>query len=254
MSIRNNDIGPTTVFSQNFSYPLTGGLPQSFFPGANTTVLANAGNAGRISSTGAWTVFSETAGGENFSPPVCGQTRNGYLVASLVCAPTGIAPGTNAMFTLRPATLKIAPGTYTGSVDATPGQPGSPNNPAVPWTGTTGTVTLTVAGGTITGSASLAPVNPQTGFPVAGPPVAVSYGPVSISGGASVPASGGASIATGLVTLPSTPSGYSLCGGFLTNGLVIGVTPCGGGTGAPGPANYVAATFEASSAGSYSSR
>jgi hypothetical protein len=252
MSVRNNDIGATTIFSQNFNPPFSGGLPQSFLAGANNTVLTNPGTEGQISRSGTFSISAGASLEDFFSPSVCGQTHNGYLVASLQCSPTGITPGTNAMFSLRPATLQIAPGTYTGSVNSTPSEPGQPSNPSVPWTGTTGTVSLTVAGGTITGSASLSPVNPQTGVPVAGPPVNATYGPVSIASAAGVDEmSGGASTATGLFALPSTPGGYSLCGGFLTNGLVIGVSPCGGqpGIGA-NAASYVASTFVASSGSS----
>jgi len=249
MPVRNNDIGATTIFTQNFNLPFSGGLPQNFFPGANNAVLFNTGTEGQISRSGRFSISAGASSQGFFSPSLCGQTHNGYLVASMQCSPTGITPGTNAMFSLRRATLQIAPGTYTGSVNSTPAEPGQPSNPSVPWTGTTGTVSLTVAGGTITGSASLSPVNPQTGVPVAGPPVNATYGPVNIVSGAIInEISGSASTATGLFALPSTPSGYSLCGGFLTNGLVIGVSPCGGQPGSgPIAASYVVSTFEASS-------
>jgi hypothetical protein len=249
MLVRNNDIGPTTIFSQGYSGSFTAGLPQFFFAGADSTTLTNPGNVGKISSSGSFVISGGAATEDIFIPTICGQVRNNrYLVGSLNCSQTGITPGTNAMFSIKPTTLNIASGTYTGSVNPTPREPGQPSNPSVPWTGTSGTLTLTVASGTITGSATLSPVDPQTGYPVNGPPVNVSYGPVGISssvdGGS--PGTGSASSATGLFDLPSTPTGYSLCGGFLTNGLVIGVVPCGGTSGGASPASYIPATFEAS--------
>jgi hypothetical protein len=211
--------------------------------------LTNPGGAGKISSSGSW-VLPNDSFGDFFQPDLCGQTRKGYMVASMTCSPNGITPGTNAMFSLRPTTLNIASGTYTGSVNSTPRDPASGSNPSTPWTGTTGSVTLNVGGGTISGSASLSPVNPQTGFPEAGPPVNVTYAPVSMSSSPSVPTTGGASTATGLFNLPSSPDGYSLCGGFLTNGLVIGVSPCGTQNVGPNTGSYVASTFELSNSSS----
>ena len=249
MAVRNNNIGATTIFTQNFNYPFTSGLPQSFFPGVTNLTLTNPGGAGKISRSGSW-VLPNDSFGDFFQPDLCGQTRKGYMVASMTCSPNGITPGTNAMFSLRPTTLSIASGTYTGSVNSTPRDPASGSNPSTPWTGTTGSVTLNVGGGTISGSASLSPVNPQTGFPEAGPPVNVTYAPVSLSNSASVPTTGGASTATGLFNLPSSPAGYSLCGGFLTNGLVIGVSPCGTQNVGPETGSYIASTFELSNASS----
>jgi hypothetical protein len=249
MAVRNNNIGATTIFTQDFNYPFTSGLPQSFFPGSATLTLTNPGGAGKISSSGSW-VLPNDSFGDFFQPDLCGQTRNGYMVGSMQCSPTGITPGTNAMFSLRPTTLNIASGTYTGSVNSTPRDPAAGSNPSTPWTGTTGSVTLNVGGGTISGSASLSPVDPQTGFPVAGPPVNVTYAPVSISSSPSVPTTGGASTATGLFNLPSSPDGYSLCGGFLINGLVIGVSPCGTQNVGPNTGSYVASTFELSNTSS----
>jgi hypothetical protein len=185
MAVRNNDIGATTIFTQNFNYPFTSGLPQSFFPGVTNLTLTNPGGAGKISSSGSW-VLPNDSFGDFFQPDLCGQTRKGYMVASMTCSPNGITPGTNAMFSLRPTTLNIASGTYTGSVNSTPRDPASGSNPSTPWTGTTGSVTLNVGGGTISGSASLSPVNPQTGFPQAGPPVNVTYAPASMSSSPSV--------------------------------------------------------------------
>jgi hypothetical protein len=249
MAVRNNDVGATTIFTQNFNYPFTSGLPQSFFPGVTNLTLANPGTAGKISSSGSW-VLPNDSFGDFFQPDLCGQTRKGYMVASMTCSPNGITPGTNAMFSLRPTTLNIAPGTYTGSVNSTPRDPALGSNPSTPWTGTTGSVTLNVGGGTISGSASLSPVNPQTGFPEAGPPVTVTYAPVSISSSASVPTTGGASTATGLFNVPSSPDGYSLCGGFLINGLVIGVSPCGTQNVGTSTGSYIASTFELSNSSS----
>jgi hypothetical protein len=51
------------------------------------------------------------------------------MVGSLQRNSTGISPGTNAMFSLRPTTLNIAPGTYTGSVNSTPREPGQGKQP-----------------------------------------------------------------------------------------------------------------------------
>jgi hypothetical protein len=80
--------------------------------------------------------------------------------------------------------------------------------------------------------------------------VSATYGPVSISSSPTLPTTGGASTATGLFNLPSSPGGYSLCGGFLINGLVIGVSPCSTPNVGPNTGSYVASTFELSSTSS----
>jgi hypothetical protein len=128
MAVRNNNIGATTIFTQDFNFRFTSGLPHNFFPGSTTLTLANPGGAGKISSSGSRVLPNDSAG-DFFQPDLCGQTRNGYLVGSMQSSPNGITPGTNAMFSLRPTTLNIASGPYTGSVNSSPRDPASDRNP-----------------------------------------------------------------------------------------------------------------------------
>jgi hypothetical protein len=114
-----------------------------------------------------------------------------------------------------------ANGTYSGSVSQTTSSTGS--------SGTDGTLTLTVSRGTVTGSATLAPVDATTGVATGPPSVDVSYGPVA-SGTNDASAKGNSYLAEdcasppyltrlGMFCLPSTPPGYTLIGGFVPVGV-----------------------------------
>jgi hypothetical protein len=242
MGIRNNVIGATSVFSMNFG-SITNGVPDAFLPGTGFTTLANPGGVNINRSTGSWSLPGVLPEEGLIVPPLCGQSRSSYLVAGFTCAQTGLQPGTKPLFSLRKASLTIPSGSvFSGSVNATPGFPPSASSPSTPWTGPEGSLNLQVMGqGTDTfmvGSATLTPVNPNTGIPTGAPPQTVSYGPVAESS-APLPdqQGGGFSSTTGFFSLPSNPPGYTVCGGILPTGFVFGSISCGENL------PYVPATF-----------
>jgi hypothetical protein len=247
MSIRNNVIGPTSMFTMDFNQPILNGAPMSFFPGTSSIGFQNPGGIRINAQTGGWGIPG--TGGEFgfFSPPLCGQSRTSYLVAGFQCnaTGTGLATGAQPLFSLRqatPATLIPPSGTqFSGSVSATPRDPPMASNPATPWTGPEGTLSLTVngagSGATISGTASLTPVNPDNGIPTGAPPIDVTYGPSPLS---ATPAGNGLSTATGFFTLPSSPPGYTACGSVLPSGVAFGTISCSAG---PSSIAYVPATF-----------
>jgi hypothetical protein len=93
--------------------------------------------------------------------------------------------------------------------------------------GANGTLTLNVSRGSVTGSATLAPVDPSTGIAAGAPSVNVTYGPLRV-GANDGSAKGNSYLAEdcsafvtrlGMFCLPSTPAGYTLIGGFVPAGL-----------------------------------
>jgi hypothetical protein len=246
MAIRNNVIGPTSVFSMGFNGDIStsGASPSQFLPGTFAVTLANPGGV-RINAQGNWNIPA-VAAEQFFAPPLCGQSRSNYLVAGMACTEgaSGLNPGAVPLFSLRKATLSFPSGSqFSGSVNATPRNPNQASNPATPWTGPEGSITLTVSGSganaSVTGSGSLTPINPQTGIPTGAAPITVLYGPAPVTSSPTSDAggTGGLSTSTGFFSLPSSPPGYTACGAILPTGFAFGNIGCGG------TLPYVPATF-----------
>jgi hypothetical protein len=246
LTVRNNVITTAAIFTPGFGVPITNGLPPFFFAGSCSTSVTNGAGYPINPNTGAWAVpIIDPGAPEFFVPSLCGLTRPaGYLVVSFNCdGPKGVMTnGTNPLFSAKRGPLPDADGiTYTGTSSATPRDPAQANSPFTPWTGPEGSINLSVSGGTITGTGTFAPVDPDTGIPTGGAPVNVTYGPVSFGAqGGSIASGGGASLTTGFIALPSTPAGYSVCGALALNGTINGTVNC-----TPTPPNfqYVAAQF-----------
>jgi hypothetical protein len=212
-------------------------------------------SAGRFARNGTWTT-GFNLGDESGAPiPVCGKALSiGRLGVSFNCnsGPNNAISGRPQLVATRVHVLPPTPNTYTGTV--------GPTSLGGPPAGTTGTLSLTVSGGTLTGSGTFAPVDPITGIASGPPSVNVTYGPISpgtndgaVQGSNPFYLAGGCGptffTRLGMFCLPSDPPGYTLIGGFVPvqiyrGGLVTGSIYTAWATGSPpsyGPA--LPATF-----------
>jgi hypothetical protein len=220
-TVKNGFIFGGQFFTQNFS-------GSNLVPGTTTDIFGNfGGDSGNspgypMSGNGSWAVESDLPPEAPSVPTVCGDTKfQAKLVVSWNCTgPNGAMVG-NPMFSAQTTkTPGIAPGTYSGAVQTSP----VPGNPNAPWTGTEGTLNITVQNGVVSGTGLLAPVDQQTGLITGPPSVNVTYGPITI--GANSTATSGSVGTAGLFEMPSTPSGYNLTGGFVPAGIA-GLPPNG---------------------------
>src|SRR3954451_10188666 len=202
-TVRNNAISGGSFYTQQFS-------GNDIVPGTSIDIFGNfGGQSGNspgypIAGNGSWSVQSFLPPEAPPVPTVCGSTKfQTKLVVSWNCGgPKGTMVG-NPMFSAQlTQTPGVADGTYNGQVQTSP----VPGNPNAPWTGTEGNLTLTVQNGTVSGTALLAPVDPQTGLITATPSVNVPYAPSDVG-------------PSGIFSLTSTPAGYELSGGFLPAGI-----------------------------------
>jgi hypothetical protein len=239
--VKSNSISGAAFFTQLFN-----GTPGQLIPGWNTSYFGSIdgspqGSPGsKIAANGSWVLSSGLMSGEGSGPTICGDTKyQKKLVVSWNCTgPGGTMVGNPQFSAQTTSTPGIADGVYSGKVNTS----AVADDPSAPWTGTTGTLTLVVADDTVSGSGTLAPVDPQTGV-ITGPPnVNVAYGPVPVGGG-----TGGNFIASsGQFNLISTPAGYNIGGGFVpagipglpSNGMVAGTINTFTPTGAEGSLNY----------------
>jgi hypothetical protein len=214
-TVRNGFISGGTFYTQQFSgNNLVPGWVEDLFGVFGGQVSGS--NGYPMAANGAWSVVSDLPPGEGPPvPTVCGDTKYGTkLVVSWNCSGPGGTMVGNPMFSAQTTqTPGIADGVYSGQVQTSP----VPGNPNAPWTGTEGTLTLTVANGTVSGTGTFAPVSPTTGLITGPPSVNVTYGPVTIGGNYSETLGG---VPTGGVfTLISNPPGYNIDGGFLPAGI-----------------------------------
>jgi hypothetical protein len=214
--VKNNYIFGASYYTQLFS-----GTPGNLVPGTSSSSFGNInGSSGaspgyKIASNGNWALFSDIPPGEGPNvPTICGNTKfQTKLVASWNCTGPGGTMSGNPQFSAQTTqTPGVASGVYSGQVQTSP----VPGNPNAPWTGTEGPITITYASGTLTGSATLAPVDPNTGLLTGPPSVNVTYGPVVVGGEAS---EGNFVTASGTFGMVSNPSGYNIAGGFLPAGI-----------------------------------
>src|SRR4051794_28205021 len=138
-TVKNGSILGGQFFTQNFS-------GSNLVPGTTTATFG-------------WAVESDLPPEAPSVPTVCGDTKfQAKLVVSWNCTgPNGAMVG-NPMFSAQTTkTPGVAPGTYSGAVQTSP----VPGNPNAPWTGTEGTLNITVQNGVVSATGLLAPVDPQ---------------------------------------------------------------------------------------------
>jgi hypothetical protein len=220
------------IYSAEYFTQLFNGTPGQLIPGTTSSLFGNfAGSFSPnpskgypIASNGSWGIASDLPPGEGPTvPTICGDTKyNQKLVASWNCTFQGTSPvmSGNGQFSVqRTSTPGPANGVYAGQVTTS----AVPGNPSAPWTGTTGSLTLTVSNSTVSGSALLAPVDPTTGLITAPPSVSVTYGPVAIPSETNSSTGNQQTITSidqnGVFHLPSNPPGYTLIGAFVPAGI-----------------------------------
>jgi hypothetical protein len=241
-NVKNGYIYGAEYFTQLFN-----GTPGQLIPGTVSSEFGNIngsfgpGNKGYpIAANGSWGMASDIPPGEGITvPTICGDTKyNAKLVASWDCTFQGTNPvmAGNGQFSVqRTTTPGPTSGIYSGPVQTS----AVPGNPNAPWTGTTGWLVLVVANDTVSGYATLAPVDPSTGVITGPPSVNVTYGPNAVPSSTTI-GSGADEVLSGIdsygfFSLASNPQGYTLKGAFLpggipglpSNGMVAGtVTTC----------------------------
>jgi hypothetical protein len=155
-------------------------------------------------------------------PSICGDTKyNAKLVASWSCtfSANPVMVGNPQFSVQRTTSPGPTDGIYSGPVQTS----AVPGNANAPWTGTTGWLVLVVSGGTVSGYATLAPVDQSTGLITGPPTVNVTYGPAAIPS-STMSGTGANQVQTaidsgGFFSLPANPLGYTLNGAFIPGGI-----------------------------------